>query len=151
MLTVAAILLVVMFIDVVGLIALFGAPETSRMMFPTFELAKTVSLGTFLERIESLVVGIWVGSVSLKIMSFYYVSVMIFAEVCNLREYRPLVMPYGITLVVLSLIGWHDTNHLRLDLSRYFPFVAFTVVVGTVLLLYIAVAVRRKGRQGGKT
>jgi spore germination protein KB len=150
-LTVAAILLVVMFIDVVGLIALFGAPETSLMMFPTFELAKTVSLGTFLERIESLVVGIWVGSVSLKIMSFYYVSVMIFAEVCNLREYRPLVMPYGITLVVLSLIGWHDTNHLRLDLSRYFPFVAFTVVVGTVLLLYIAVAVRRKGRQGGKT
>lgn len=148
-LPVSVLLLVIMLMDVVGLIALFGAPETSRMVFPTFELAKTVSLGRFLERIESLVVGIWVGSVSLKIMSFYYVSVLIFAEVGNLKDYRPLVMPYGIILVVLSLIGWCDTNQVRLFLSHYYPLLTIAVVIGIMILLYVAVAVKTKGKKGG--
>lgn len=150
-LPVSIILLVVILVDVEGLIALFGAQETARMLFPTFELAKTVSLGAFLERIESLVVGIWVGSVSLKIMAFYYVSVLIFAEVFSLKDYRPLVLPYAFILVVLSLIGWEDTNHVRLYLSRYFPLFAVTVMAGTTLFLHIAAAVKRKGKKGGET
>ncbi|MFW0968002.1 MAG: GerAB/ArcD/ProY family transporter [Thermacetogeniaceae bacterium] len=150
-LPVSIILLFVIFTDVVGLISLFGAQETARMLFPTFELAKTVSLGAFVERIESLVVGLWVSSVSLKIMAFYYVSVLIIAEVFNLTDYRPLVLPYAFVLLVLSLIGWEDTNHVRFYLSRYFPLFAVTVMTGTTLLLYIASSFRRKDKKGGAT
>ncbi|MDR9757197.1 MAG: endospore germination permease [Thermoanaerobacterales bacterium] len=150
-LPVSIILLFVIFTDVVGLISLFGAQETARMLFPTFELAKTVHLGAFVERIESLVVGLWVSSVSLKIMAFYYVSVLIIAEVFNLKDYRPLVLPYAFVLLVLSLIGWEDTNHVRFYLSRYFPLFAVTVMTGTTLLLYIASSFRRKDKKGGET
>ena len=148
--TVSVILTVVMLIDVVGLIALFGSQETARMAFPSFELAKTVHLGGFLERIESLVVGIWVGSVSLKIMAFYYVSVLTFAEVFNLKDYRPLVLPYAIILVVLSIIGWENTTHINIFLSRYYPLLAVTVLAGLTLLLYLVFIGRKSGNKGGK-
>jgi len=148
---VTIILLFVIFIDVAGLISLFGAQETARMLFPTFELAKTVHLGAFLERIESLVVGLWVGSVSLKIMAYYYVSVIIFAEVFKLKDYRPLVLPCAFILVVLSLTGWTDTNHVRLYLSRYHPLLTITVMVGTTLLLLIASLFKQRDTKGGET
>ncbi len=148
--SVSVILFIVMLVDVVGLLALFGSNETARMAFPTFEFAKTVHLGGFLERIESLVVGIWVGSVGLKIMTFYYISVVTFAEVFNLQHYRPLVLPYAFILAVLSIIGWADTNQIRIYLSRYYPLFAITVMVGTTLLLHITGAGRKKGSKGGE-
>ncbi|MEG3068788.1 MAG: GerAB/ArcD/ProY family transporter [Syntrophaceticus schinkii] len=89
---VVLILSVAMLFDVGALIALFGHEDTARMVFPTYEFAKTVHLGGFLERIESLVVGVWVATVGLKVTVFYYVSVLIFAQTFNLKDYRPLVL-----------------------------------------------------------
>ena len=146
---VVLILSVAMLFDVGALIALFGHEDTARMVFPTYEFAKTVHLGGFLERIESLVVGVWVATVGLKVTVFYYVSVLIFAQTFNLKDYRPLVLPYALILVVLSLLGWADTNQITLYMSRYFPLFAFTVLGGTTLLLFFVGITRMRGSTGG--
>ena len=143
------ILSVAMLLDVGALIALFGHQETIRMVFPTYESAKTVRLGGFLERIESLLVGVWVGTVGLKVTAFYYVSVLTFAQTFNLKDYRPLVLPYALIVVVLSLVGWANTNQITLYMSRYFPIFAITVLGGTTLLLYFVGIARRRGSTGG--
>lgn len=140
-----------MLLDVGALIALFGYQETARMIFPTYEFAKVVHLGGFLERIESLLVGVWVGTVGLKVTSFYYASVLTFAQTFNLKDYRPLVLPYAFILVVLSIVGWADTNQVTSYLTYYFPIYAITVLGGTTLLLYLVGIFRSKGStKGGK-
>jgi spore germination protein KB len=146
---VSLIISLAMLVDVGILIGLFGHEETSRMVFPTYEFAKTVGIWGFLERIESLVVGVWVATVGLKVATFYYVSVLTFTQTFNLKDYRSLVLPYAIILVVLSMVGWMGTNEVTLYMSRYFPLFAIIVVGGTTLLLYLANMARRQGSSGG--
>ncbi|WP_198142381.1 hypothetical protein [Syntrophaceticus schinkii] len=76
-------------------------------------------------------------------------SVLTFTQTFNLKDYRSLVLPYAIILVVLSMVGWMGTNEVTLYMSRYFPLFAIIVVGGTTLLLYLANMARRQGSSGG--
>ncbi|AFV11108.1 spore germination protein KB [Thermacetogenium phaeum DSM 12270] len=149
-LAVSLILTITMLVDVVGLIALFGYEETSRFLFPSFELAKSVHLGIFIDRLESLVVGVWVATISLKVMVFYYISVLTFAEVFGLKDYRPLVLPFAFLLTGISVLGWSNSNQVRIFLQYYFPLLSINVLGGITLLLYIVSFWRRgKSEKGG--
>lgn len=143
-------LAVAMIANIVGVIALFGPEETGRMIFPSFELAKTVHLSIFLERIDSLVVGIWVATVGLKVTVLYYVSVLTFAQSFNLQTYRPLVLPTAFILAALSILEFSDTIQVRIFLSRFLPPFTITVLFGIPLVLFLIALIRKKGVAGGE-
>ncbi|NPV29043.1 MAG: endospore germination permease [Firmicutes bacterium] len=130
---------------IAGVIALFGAEETARLVFPTYELAKTVHLAGFLERIESLIVGVWVAAVGLKVMVIYYAAVVAFAQSLGLQDYRPLVLPSGLVLVALSILEFADNDHVREFLARYWGPFGITVQAGIPLLLFLLALARKKG------
>ncbi|HHW40594.1 MAG TPA: endospore germination permease [Syntrophomonadaceae bacterium] len=143
------ILAIAILVDILGVIAMFGPEEAARLIFPTFELAKTVHLGGFVERIESLIVGIWITMGGLKVMVFYYVSVLAFAESWGLRDYRPLVLPTGMILAALAVLEFADTNQIR-TFFRCVPAFTVTVLGGITVFLYLITLIRAK-RTGGKT
>jgi spore germination protein KB len=143
-LLVSLLLALIMSVDVVALIALFGHEETSRLLFPSFEFAKSVHVGVFFDRLESLVVGVWVATIALKVMAFYYISVLTFAEVFSLKDYRPLVLPFAFLLSSMSVLGWGNSNQIRIFLQHYFPLLTITVLGGIILLLYLVALFRRK-------
>ncbi|HAA90733.1 MAG: Spore germination protein KB [Thermoanaerobacterales bacterium 50_218] len=132
-------------LSILGMIAFFGAEETSRMMFPAFEFAKAVRLSV-VERIEAFVVGIWVATTGLKVMVIYYSGILAFAYSLNLQDYRPLVLPISLFLVVLSASMFADTTHLREFMAHYANPYGSTFQVGIPLLLYILALFRRKDR-----
>lgn len=148
-LPVSLILAFTMSVDVVGLIALFGHEETSRLLFPSFEFAKTVHLGVFFDRLESLMVGVWVATIALKVMAFYNIFVLSFAEVLNLKDYRPLVLPFAFLLASLSALGWTNSNQIQIFLQYYFPLLTITVLGGIMLLLYLVSLFRKKRSESG--
>lgn len=121
---------------VIGVLALFGPEETARMVFPVYELAKTVRLAGFLEHIESLVVGIWVTTASLKLMVLYYAGVLILAQCCNLKDYRPLVVPVAFILIALSVFDFTSSFQVRNFLSSIY-LLTFIFFLGIPLLLYL--------------
>jgi spore germination protein KB len=139
-------------IVVAGAIALMGGHETARLVFPVYEFAKTVHLGGFIERIESLMVGIWVTTVGLKLMVLFYGTVTALAETCNLKDYRPLVLPTGVLLVALSILIFPDAVAIRHFLAHTWPAMSLTVSLGILVLLWAVSLVRKKGnyRQGGE-
>ena len=141
---VVVLLVVILTVDVAGVIALMGAPETSRLIFPIYELAKTVHLGGFIERIESLVVGIWVSTVGLKLMVIYLAAVLAFAQSFNLRDYRPLVLPSGVILVALSILVFTDIVQVRSFLFQYWPAMSISFSTGLILLLWAVALLRKK-------
>jgi spore germination protein KB len=129
---------------IVGVLAHFGPDEVARLVFPTFELAKAVRAG-FVERIESLVVGIWITSVGVKVMVFYYVTVLALAQTLGLKDYRPLVFPCGLILAVLAVLQFEDTNHLRAFLAHYWIPFGLTFQWFIPFFLYLVAVFRKKG------
>lgn len=132
-------------VDTVATLAVFGPDITSVQVFPFLNLARYISLGNFVERIESLVILIWVAGVVVKVSLIYYVAALAAAQWFNLREYRPVVLPIGMLIGVLSITGFANSRELVEFIAKIWPPYGFSfeLILPTVLLL--AAMLRKKG------
>lgn len=123
------------------LIALFCV-EVAQLQFPLLSLIRYISLFGFLERIDALVMVIWVGGVFIKITVFYYCLSVSTAEFFNLKTYKPVVLPLGVMLVALSIILFSNTMEVSQTLFQILPPYYLFVEVGLPLLLLIIAIIR---------
>jgi len=129
----------------IGVILVFAPCEAQRLTFPTFALARVVSLGEFLERIESLFIAIWVGSVCLKIALFLYVTSLGLATVAGLKEYRPLVPFLGALNIAISNL-WFK-NIITLRNLHFLVFPGWALVVYFLLPWFLLLVACWKGER----
>lgn len=115
------------------------------LAFPFFELARCISIGRFIERMEALVLVMWVAGVTIKVAVFYYVSALGAAQVFGLSDYRPIVLPIGFVLGVWSLELFQNSSQLIDWLTKTLPPYAFVFEIGIPLLLLIVACLRKKG------
>jgi spore germination protein KB len=149
-LSVSLLLTVSIVIIVISELAVFGPAEVERMLFPTFELVKMIRIGDFLERIESFLLSFWVATVALKVMLLYYAALLSFAQSLNLKDYRPLVLPGALVLVVLSIISFPNVGYTRSFLATTWTVCGLFLHAGIPFLLYIFAVIRNKGGQAGE-
>ncbi|UVI28588.1 GerAB/ArcD/ProY family transporter [Paenibacillus spongiae] len=71
---------------------------------PSYSLAKMITIGNFLTRIEAVLAFLWIITTFFRAVMYFYVSVAVFANLFKLNDYRPLVSPLGMIMVALSLI-----------------------------------------------
>jgi spore germination protein KB len=132
-------------------ILMFGPETASRLTFPTFSLFRSISLAGFFERIESMAVAIWVMGLFGKIALFYYATVLGAAQLVNLKTYRPLVLPFGVLLVALSILVAANSGDLVAHIAKVWPIFAyvFEYIIPTGLLLAaVAFGAKRKKARG---
>ncbi|MGI6143918.1 MAG: GerAB/ArcD/ProY family transporter [bacterium] len=96
----------------------------------------------FFENLQAIIMSIWVGGVSIKIGVFMWCAVLSLSQTINLKEYRPLVPPPGILLVVFALVSVENHIELRETLHHITPLYAFVFEFLVPLLLLVAVNVR---------
>lgn len=116
--------------------AVFG-PLVETMTFSTFSLIRQVRVGDFLERIDAVLVVIWVMGMYGKIALFYYAAVLGVAQLSKAKDYRFLVMPIGVVLAASSVMVADNARELVEYIVGSFPFFAgvFEYLIPTVLLL----------------
>lgn len=85
-------------------IVVLGPDFTERNVYPTYSLARKTNLGRFLERIEVFIAGIWLITMFYNTALYFYALVVSVVETFHLRDYRPIVLPLGLTCVVYSFI-----------------------------------------------
>lgn len=121
-------------------ISVFG-PMMPRLTFPAFALVRQISVAQFLERVDAVMVIVWVVSMYGKIALFYYAAVLGAAQVANLRDYRPLVLPVGVLLAAYSYQGASNSVELVEHIAKVWPLLAlvFEYILPTSLLV-LAVA-----------
>ncbi|MCL6446694.1 MAG: spore germination protein [Armatimonadetes bacterium] len=128
-------------------IAVFGPYVPASYLFPTFNAVRLIQLANFVERLEILVVVIWVAGGLLKIGAFYWIIVLGAAQTLGLRTYRPLILPVGVIILALSFI-FHRNN---LEMVRYigltWPFYGLTHELLLPLLLFGTALLRGKRRK----
>lgn len=131
-------------IIVVFIIGVFG-PRTDNLMHPTISLARQVAIANVIERIEFffLLIGVLIGFISVGVL--IYCAVVALAQSLNLQEHRPLVLPVGVLITVLSMILWKDSISFRHIGFIILPPYLLACQLALPLLLLAAAQIRGKG------
>lgn len=122
---------------IIVILGIFGVKESGRLLFPFNTAARYISLADVLERIDVLMIPIWVAGGFLKISVFLYCAVLAAAQTLGLRTYRPLVIPAALLLVILSLLVAKDTAELSDLITRIAPPYYLTIMIGLPLVLLL--------------
>ncbi|MBN3524143.1 GerAB/ArcD/ProY family transporter [Paenibacillus apiarius] len=135
-----AVLLIITMMSVL----VMGPDTTARLIYPSYMLARKISIGNFLERIEGLMAIIWFFTIFFKLTLLFYISVIGFAQSLNLKEYRFLTMPLGIILIVYSILISPNTSFW---FEVYPTWALHAITLGLLLpaLLLAVAAIRGKG------
>jgi len=128
---------------------LFGA-LTSTLVYPVMVAARYISIADFFEHLEAFVMAIWVGGTFVKISMFYYAIVAGTAQWLKLSDFRPLTLPIGFILVMISIWTAPNLQELVHFLSSVSPFyfLSFQTVIPALLLLLIMVKSRSRQSRG---
>jgi spore germination protein len=90
---------------VVAAVAVFGAEEIKKLLWPTLELAKTTSLpANILERLDAAFLAVWVTAVFTTLLSSYYLTVQAITQMFRLRTHKMFcyfILPFITTLAML--------------------------------------------------
>ena len=68
-----------------GTLAAFGPQQTSTMFYPSFALARVISIGAFLEHIEVIFIAVWVASIFITSAFFIQAFSESVSDIVNLK------------------------------------------------------------------
>jgi spore germination protein KB len=132
----------------IAVLALLGLNAADRF-FSVIDLFRYISVGDIIERQEALVMAIWTGTSLVKIGLYYYCTCLASARWAGLRDYRPLVFPIGLLLVLVSIINFPNIAVLQETILKIIP-TALSIQIGLPLLLLIVAVFRGKGGSAGE-
>lgn len=125
-------------------ISVLGADFTSRNMYPSYALAKKINIGNFIQRVEILMAGMWFMTIFFKTALYAYGFVTGIAQLCGLKDYRPLVLPCGMIFIAFSLIIYPNVVYMMdFDSTVYIPYVITVAFILPLFLLGIGLVRKR--------
>lgn len=131
-------------LSVVSVLVL-GVDPSSRNMYITYELAKRVNIGNFLERVEAITGTVWLMTIYFKLAICFYASTLGLAQILKLKEYRPIILPLGMILVILTLKIYPNVIYLLVEFPIiWHPLQLFVCLVLPLLMLLLAKFRHRK-------
>ncbi len=128
------------------LLCLYNGDEAS-MMYPILSAYRYISVGGYIENLESVIMTTWVMGNLVKISVFYYAIVLGTAQWLKLSDYRPLVLPMGLLLTATSIWGMPSSQSVTQFVWGTFPvYATFMQTIVPLVLLLIAVTKLRARR-----
>lgn len=151
-----AALLLIIGLMTVGCLAMFGAELTAKMTYPFFMLARDVTILGAMERIEPIVIAMWVFSDFILISSLLWIATRnlryafgvpdnkAVAKLSDLRRGRWLVLP-GALLASAAAFAVPGEVPAAAYLSEILvPAVSAVLIFGVPLLVFLVGLIRRK-------
>ncbi|MWC27161.1 GerAB/ArcD/ProY family transporter [Paenibacillus sp. MMS18-CY102] len=124
-------------------ILVLGAGDTARHLYPSYALAQEINIGNFLERVEAVMAILWFFSIYFKLTLYFYGLSLGLAQLAGLKEYRVLMLPIGLLLLVSSITVSPNITYFN-QLATYWSLYDLTYVIGFLLLLLAVHAIRGK-------
>ncbi len=111
---------------------------TAHSRFPSYELAKLISIGNVIERIEIILGFMWFIAIFFKTLVYFYASVIGLGQILKIKNYRILTLPLGFVLILLSNFIHPNTIHSDIyNKGPWIPFVAtYAVILPLVLIVF---------------
>jgi hypothetical protein len=106
------------------------------MVFPTYDLARYISVAQFLERIQILIVVMWMAGIIVKMAVFFHTSAIAAATTLGLKNYRVTLLPIFAGTIVISRVFYGDYLRLTDFLFNIFPYYGWAVELLIPALLF---------------
>ncbi|MEQ6353250.1 endospore germination permease [Lysinibacillus sp. M3] len=130
-------------------ILVLGPANTASRTFPSYALAQRISIGDFLQRIEVIMAAMWIITIYIRTYMYFYAAVIGIAQICKIKNHRPLILPLGMIILGLSQIVHPNIIHSDIYNRETWPIFAFILMILLPLLLLIVAKIRKiDGHQG---
>ncbi|WP_318840643.1 GerAB/ArcD/ProY family transporter [Paenibacillus sp. BJ-4] len=117
-------------------ILVLGPDITARNIYPSYALAKKISIGHFLQRIEAIMATMWFISLFFRTTIYMYSIVTAIAQIFQLKSSQQLVLPLGFILVVLSIVVYPNVPYQQnYDTKTWIPYALSIGLLFPLLLL----------------
>lgn len=117
-----------------AVLAVFGA-GAANYLYSTYSLARCISIASIVERIEAIPISMWILSGFIKIAVCLYAFVTGSAQILNLKDYRPLILPSGVIMTALSVLVYENIMEQISFATKVWPVYSLPFEVGIPLLL----------------
>jgi spore germination protein KB len=119
-------------------ILVLGSDLTARQTYPSYMLAKKISIGNFLERIEVIVAIIWMLTLYFKLTICYYGLTLGLAQLLGLKNYQILLFPLAFLIITYSIFAYPNSVYFQDFIVKSFtPFSLTTSFLLPLLLVVI--------------
>lgn len=126
-----------------SIVAVFGPSRAAHLFFPNISLIRTISIANFLERLETIMSILFILTMLVKTGFLFYGSLIGSAQLFNLKDYKPLVLPLAAVITSLSMFVVEDIMEFKEFCSpEYFAPFAITMEAGLPLFMIIVAAAR---------
>jgi spore germination protein KB len=140
----AAQLLIVALRDV-----LVMGPRILNTSSVSFAVSRLIDIANVLTRLDILIAITILITAGLKIIIFYYVTVLSLAQVLKLRSYLPLVVPIGVLSIAIAVNLYPSDMEQVYAGSYVWPFNAFIYEILLPVVTFLVIAVRRLPKKEG--
>lgn len=133
------------------ILLVFGVQGAVELIQPFFNLSQLITIGRFFQRLESVFLLTWAMVGFFKIALFLYITTVIFARMCRMEDYRPLLWIVTLLCLAISIIPPDLPTALLVD-SIVFGNLGLlpTVLLPLVLLIICLVKQFMAGHRKGK-
>lgn len=119
-------------------LATFGN-NMARLTFPGYYNVRMISVGGFIERIDPTLISIYYLCGLIKIGVCFYAFIIGLSQLLGLNDYKPLIIPSAVIMVVLSISVYENTFEMLNFAINIWPIYSIPFqVVFPVLMLIIA-------------
>jgi len=121
----------------------FPYPASLENILPIYSLARLINYGRFFQRIEALFVVIWDTVAMLYLSTGLFFTVYIFKKTFKLVYYKPLIIPFTIIILGLSLIPQSYMAVVEIE-NMYFRKIVLAVSFGFIIIIMSAALLFKK-------
>ncbi|MFJ8090271.1 endospore germination permease, partial [Lysinibacillus sp. NPDC095746] len=142
----------ILIIIIILCILVLGPSNTAARISPSYALAQRISIGNFVQRIEVIMAVMWIMTIYIRTFMYFYASVIGIAQICKIKDHRPLIFPLGLICIGLSQIIHPNIVHSYTYNREIWPLFSGVFTVSLPLLLLIVAMIRKiNGNQGNAT
>lgn len=97
----------------VAVMSVFGPIEATNLTLPVYSLVRMISIGHFLERIEAIMVAVWIGLLFVKMCIFLYAGVLGTGQWLWLKKTKFLIIPFSGVVLILSYTSFKNLSEIK--------------------------------------
>ena len=133
----------------ITVVFVFNYAAASRIIFPIFQLARLITYGEFIQRVEAVFVFLWFFTAGIHMGGLFYGSVASCAETFQIQEYRPRIVPMAVIIVAVGIIPNSMTDTVVLN-DFMLSFFYWITALGVPFLLWLVMVLLKRRRRDGQ-
>ncbi|KUG02730.1 spore germination protein gerkb [hydrocarbon metagenome] len=127
-------------------IGTLGSEVASAQNYPVYRLARYISIGQIIERIDIVVVIIWVAAVIIKLSIFLHAAGIAAATTLGADDYRWPLLGAALVSVGMALLSFGDQAQLDYFFSNIWSAYALGIeLIFPAIILLLALLLKKKG------